>query len=381
MSMRVAPIALVALFVAGCGGGPAASPSAPPTGTPPATEAPTPTPLDVAAAFKTAFTAMKSGILTMTGQITVGAVQVSMTATNTVSGPDSTDTTTTTVGGVVTTTQHARVAGVRYVKAGNGPWLTDASPASSSDLGAELTRLAAIVTDAGTEQRGSATVHRLATPTGSTLDPRVFGLGGGAATQVAGTVVFFALGDGTPSAVTIHLTWSQPSGTTSVNGELAIDIGFSQLDVPHLIQAPQHVWPVFTSTSNAYRMAYPDDFDTSTGEGFEYFNAPNGGFAAVRRAASGGATLNELTSSEVAGNKTSFKTQTVTNEAATLGGAKARFLTATGTQASSNQKVALYEAIAVHGKYVYYVFWLGLPESAAADLVTFQKMLSTFAFG
>jgi hypothetical protein len=272
------------------------------------------------------------------------------------------------------------VAGFRYVKSGNGPWLTDTSPESSSQLGNELNRLAKLVTDAGTEQRGSATVHRLTTPAGSTLDPGVFGLGGGAASDLAGTIVFFALDDGTPSAVTIHLTWTQPGGTTAIHGELSIDIAFSQLGVPHLIKAPAHVWPVFASTSNAYRMAYPDDFSTTTVETIDYFEATTGAFVGVGRDAVGSSTLNGDVSAEIALIKKNYNTSTVTNEAATLGGATARFLTATGTHPASKQKVTLYEALAVHGKYIYYVFWIGPPDSAAPDLVTFRQMLSTFAF-
>src|SRR2546423_15256110 len=54
------------------------------------TEAPSPSPApDVSAAFTTAYAAIKTGILSVNGTVTVGQVQVSLSGSTTFSGPDS----------------------------------------------------------------------------------------------------------------------------------------------------------------------------------------------------------------------------------------------------------------------------------------------------
>jgi hypothetical protein len=384
-SLRVPGVVLVALIVVGCGSGAPASPEPTPSATPAATPgaaatvAPSPSP-DVAGAFRAAFAGMSSGVMTMTGRVTVGDVQLMITATNTFSGPDSSAVATRTIGGVVTSTSTIRVAGSRFVKTGSGPWLVDTSPVPTTELGTELSRLAAAASDAGTEVRGTVTVHRLTPASGASLDPASFGMGDSGITNVTSDVVFFALDDGTPNAVAIQLAWSQPSGSSSMDGGLQVEITFSQLGQPHFIQAPAHVWPVFSSKTNAFAMAYPDDFGTSLYKGVNYFDAPSGAVVGVgRSAAPSGTTLNASASYEASLIKKNYRAVTVKNDGTTLGGVRARFLSANGTD-TAKAKIVMYEVLAIKGKYLYFVFWFGRAGNEAADRATFEQMLSTFAF-
>jgi len=70
----------------------------------------------------------------------------------------------------------------------------------------------------------------------------------------------------------------------------------------------------------------------------------------------------------------------VANEASTLSGATARFLTATGKSKELGKTVQVYEAIAVKNDFVYYVLWVSEFGHAAEDLALFQQMLGTFAY-
>lgn len=73
-----------------------------------------------------------------------------------------------------------------------------------------------------------------------------------------------------------------------------------------------------------------------------------------------------------------LNTKTATNEAATLGGVKARVLALGGTNAGV--KVTTYEVIAVKGKYVYALVWFSKAGDEAAALATFTQMVSSFKF-
>jgi hypothetical protein len=362
----------------------------PPSGAPPASTgtapseapsvAPSPSPIaDVAPAFKAAWAKVTSGQMTLAGQATVGPVQLTIAGTTTFDGLDSSDTTTTTVSGVASETDHVATGGKRYVKKGTGPWLEDTSTAPANTLSHELGRVAALVTDSGLDSHNGTPAHKLVLPPGTAFDASTLGLASSGATDVQVTVTFYAKDDGTPVAVTLDATWSQPSGSSSVPVHMTLDIALSQLGVHHVIRVPDHVWVAYKSKRYGLRIAHPDDFDFSKGKFSDLFYGPNGEAIGVSRGSTGGFSLNVLTSGEVTFLKKDFHTKTVKNEDATLAGVKARMLSLTGTD-SQKQKVVVWEVIAVKGAYFYDVFWLSYTGNEAADKATFQQVLSTFSF-
>lgn len=368
-------VAVLTVSLAACGGAPATTPT--PTTAPSSTPAPTP---DVAGLFRSAFAAVESGVLSMTGTATVGAVQLSLTGTTTSNGPDSTSSSTTVVGGVTSTTERVTLGGKHYVRTPPGPWLEDGATASSPDLGDELERIAGLVVAAGTESRSGQLLYRLVPPDGTSFDPAALGLGSAGATNVASTVTFYALEDGTPVAMTLTLGWSQPSGTKTVDASMELEVEFSELGVAHTIRAPSDIWAVATSTRYGYRVAHPGDWDfDQSDKTYDYFWSPGDTFVgAFRDKLPSGVTLNKATAVEVASLKSSMKAKSVENEEATLGGVKARLLSANGVNGGAD--VAIFEAITIKDGYIHYLIWFSPAGHESSDLTTFRQMMATFAF-
>jgi hypothetical protein len=344
------------------------------------TDAPSPTPLDVAAAFKTAFAGIKSGVMDLSGQATIGAVQLTIAGSTTFSGLDSSDVTTTTISGVPSQVSHVQTGGKRYVKTGAGPWLDDTSVAPANNLSKELARVAAVVTDSGVESHRGTPAHKLLPPPGTTFDPAALGLAAAGATGVQVSVVFYAKDDGTPVAVTIDASWSQGSGASTAAVAMNLDITLSQLGVPHVIRAPDDVWVYFKSKRFGFRFAHPGDYDYFKAKYYDEFTGPASQFvAAGRQAKFAGETLNSLTTFFIGLDKKDFHAKTVKNTATTLAGEKARFLSLSGTD-SKKHKIVLYEVVCLRGKYVYDIYWISYAGSEATDLLTFQALIATFRF-
>lgn len=376
---RLAMAVIAALFIAACqpgGAVPSGSPTTDPT--PRATPKPSPTP-DVAALFSAAYGSVKSGVLTMTGSLRIGDVQLTISGQDTFNGPDHEDSILTSVAGVSTTTRHVRVAGARYAKNGIGPWLEDSSSASGADFGAELGRLAASVTDAGLEIRNGEKLHKLVPATGTKLDPTALGFGAADSTAEEGSVVFYATADGTPVALLLDASWTQPSGESTIDATLSLEVGFSDLGTRQTIRVPDHVWTVHASEQFAYQVAYPDTWDATGDTEVDIFVGPGESFAGIVRVElPDGMTLNILAKSEADTLREAYAAVEVTNDEYMLGGEKARLLKARGTDAG--QPVVAYEALAIHGADVYSVSWYSPADHEAADLATFEAMLASFAF-
>jgi hypothetical protein len=382
---RFAALVAMLIGVAACSSPPSPTATPLPTGaataSQAATEAPSPTPVpDVSAAFRTQFAAISSGVMELSGQATVGPVQLTVTGTTTFNGLDSSDVSTTTVSGVATIVNHVQTGGKRYVKKGNGPWLVDTSPAPSGSLSKELARVAALVTDAGLDTHGGLPAHRLVPPAGTVFDPSTLGLGSSAAADATVTVIFFAEDDGTPVAVNLDATWSQAAGGATVAVHMVLDIALSQLGVTHVIRVPDHVWTSFKSKRFGFRIAYPDDFDYSKGKTVDFFTGPFGQYVGGSRQSTRGFSLNSIVSQVSPAIKRDFHAKSVKNEAFTLAGAKARLLTFSGGVNSAKVKVVLYDVWCVKGSYVYELFWVSAVGNEANDLAAFKQILATFAF-
>ena len=137
---------------------------------------------------------------------------------------------------------------------------------------------------------------------------------------------------------------------------------------------------MFSSTANAFRIAHPTDVTTTLLNEIDYFQAPTGGIGGVGRDSRGAASLTKLTAAEIALIKKNWRTSAVNDEAFKVAGEAARFLTWTGTPPGGTTKGSAYEAVIVHGTYVYFVFWFASADTAAAELTVFKEMLSTFEF-
>lgn len=384
------PLSLVAalsLIASACGSAPAASEaavaglvSAPPASSAPA--APT-APPDLAGLLRDRFASITSGDQRVTGTLRIGEMQATFDGTLSVNGPDTTMSLAMTVGGTVTVEQRTKVAGARFVKHGDGPWLKDvgADSSGSADLQGELEAalVAAVDLDAGAS--GTAP-HRLASTVAS-FDPSRFGFAiPGQATPGTGTITFRAMPDGAPVSVTIAGTWMAPSGKELLDASMEINLEFTRINSRPVIAAPADVWTSFTSEGLGYSQAVPPTFDHVTDAGTEYFLGPDdraGDFGTARLSTSG-YKLNTLAESELESWTTELSVIKSTNEATTLGGERARLLSASGRSKKLGGKVTVYEAIAVHGKHYYIVFWIGPTAGAALGQPMMKQLLASFAF-
>ena len=368
----------LAIVLGGCSpSAPASAPAATVTPTPsPAVLAPSATPgPDVAALLADRYAAVTSGELTLEGTLVIGTTQATFRGASRSNGPDEASTLTMIVGGRASTEQRVRLAGTRYVQRGNGPWLLDTNAPSGSDLEGALKAALKAAKDLDAGKLGAAN-HRVVAAN-QPFDPANFGFTAPSAKGTA-TYSFLAKADGTPVSVIIAATWRQPSGEQTVDASLDLTLTFGRLNTKPAIAAPTPVWQAFVSDRWAYSVAYPSDYDYSKDKEADYFLAPSFGLVSVARVDSAGYTLNEFAQAALAESKKALNAKTATNQAATLGGVKARLLTVGGTNAGV--KVTTFEVLAVKGKYVYDMVWFSEAGDEAAALATFTQMMSTFKF-
>lgn len=376
---------VVSLAAVACGTTPAVS-EAPSTSAAVATAAPTivPTPIptappDVAALFAAQADSLKSGVLTVEGTATVGSVQLTMSGTSRYSGIDNDSRLITTVAGVATEVASVEVAGKRYEKKGDGPWL-ETAVSTGPGLASSLRTIAkGALTDTGTVQRNGQTVHKLVPNSSAAFDPASLLGSTAGATNMAAKPTLYAAEDGAPAGASIEATWTQASGETTVQVSMSIDIKFSSLGSAQTIRVPDHVWIPFTSTRYGSSLAYPDDFEYEKDKDYDWFWAPTFGGMSLARAASGGYSLTAWGKSMLDLWKKELRNDTSSNESYTLAGVKARLLTISGKD-DNDDKVVVYSLVAIKGKYAYVIEWYGLAGNEAADLATFKQVLSTFAF-
>jgi hypothetical protein len=382
---RVGAVTVLALLLAGCGAPASAPPTTTPTGTPqspaPTTAAiatPTPEPsIDVAPLFAESIAALKTGVVTFDGLVIVGDIQVTMSGATTFSGPDSTTATTTALGGVSTTVETVKVAGRQYARTGDGPWLEKVA-SNRPDLTEQLLGDPSNLTDLGTEMRAGQRVHRLEADRAD-FDPAALLASVEGVSAVEADIAFFALDDGTPVGAILEVSWLQASDDGSVDGSMALEMGFSQLGRPQTIRAPADVWTSFASERWGYAFAHPADYDHSSDKGYDYFFGPGDSWLSSARGKTFGYTLNVIAKAEMAGLKKALGAKSGTNEALTMGGIKGRLVTVAGKSKDLGGRYTVYEAIVVKGKFAYYVAWFSPAGSEAADLATFRQLVSTFA--
>ncbi|HUQ44651.1 MAG TPA: hypothetical protein VM451_09630 [Candidatus Limnocylindria bacterium] len=371
-----------AVLVGACGGSTPGTPN-PPTGAPttaPTTAVVTATPIptaapDTAALLAAEYAKVTSGELRLDGTLRIGDVQATFVGVSKSNGPDESSTLTTTLGSQASTEQRVRVAGRRYVQRGGGPWLVDPSTGGGSGFSDLLKNAlkAAVDLDAGV---AGAANHRV-----EAADQPFDAVSAGfakTATNGRATYTFLAKPDGTPVSVKLAATWTQPGQTGDVDAALDLTMAFTGLNTKPAVAAPSPVWQSFVSDRWDYSVAYPNDYDYDKDKDADYFIAPTYGAVSVGRGDADGYTLNQVATSELVLAKQLLKAKNGTNEAATLGGIKARAITVSGT--NDGVKVIYFEVIAVHGKNVYAVVWFGEEGDNEAQRAVFSQMLSTFQF-
>ena len=335
---------------------------------------------DVAAALREQLEAATSGEQRMSGTLRVGDIQATFESTSSSNGPDSTLVMSTTVGGVVSTEERAKVAGARYLRRGDGPWLNDSSTDENPGVGAAFKRALASVRDLDANASGSAP-HRLVSDT-LEFDPVEFGFAAaGQASPGTATFTFMTEPDGTPLSVLVEASWMARSGGGNDDASLDLTIEFVALNNGPAIKAPGDVWSMFSSDRFGYAYATPPAFNANGTKGYDGFIGPGAtSYILSSRAPSQGNGLNVIAESELATWQQQLQASDGTSDVITLGGEPARLLSVSGRSPDLGGKVSVYEAVAVKGKYFYVVVVVTPREDASSGRLLARQVLATFSF-
>lgn len=349
---------------------------------PAATVAPSPTEsADVVALFAAKAGSFKSGVMKFTGSATVGLTEVKLSGNTTFSGFDNSSQVSATVAGVEVQSETVQVVGKRYSRTGTGPWLEIPITNTSGDLSTQIGSAAkGSLKDEGTEDRNGQTVHKLVPSSTGAFDPSALLSGVTGAQDMHVDLAFYVTGDGTPVAASITATWTQKVGEQSYAGSLEFELTFSSLGQPQTIRIPEDVWVKFTSSRYHFAIAHPDDWTFFKAKGADELDAPTYAYVLASRQKSLGYTLNQWAKNEAASLKSFLGGKSISNEATTLGGVQARFLSGSGKAKQLGKTVVVYEVVAVKGGFEYFIVWVSQVGKADADKATFLQILSTWAY-
>jgi hypothetical protein len=377
-SHRLTPLALAAalsIALAGCGGG--ATPTSAPTPTPAPTPTAAPTPVDVAGEVLARLLAARTGVLALSGMMTVGGVDVPISGSIAIAGSDSQSTTTLELPGGRQTTGSIRVGTAKWSRSGDGPWVADPEPADrSKSLSAFLETLTSLE-DRGVATKAGRALHRLAPPASVTISPDALGFTDPGILDPTITMEFWAEDDGTPAFWSFAISWNQASGATSIPVALAMDLDLSGLGRTATVEAPEDPWEQFTSARFGYSMAHPPGWTVSEQEDVDSYLVDGTPYVTVAPQALKGYTLERFLTELISSYEDQLKTKPETNVEYVLAGQPARFMTYHFTN-DDGVEVYVADAVTVAGGTAWEVFLTEQAGSEAEDTPVFEAMLSTF---
>lgn len=367
---------LAALLVVGACGA-AATPTAAPTAEP--TPAPTATPeaVDVAEIFVTTLLAAPSGRLPISGTVTFGTTEATLSGGIQVAGQDSSTTLTFDIAGARQTQDSVRIGTQRWTREDPGPWVLEPDPADPErSLAAFLATLTSLE-DQGVVTKDGRELHRLLPPAGTAVTPEALGLD--PSIEVADIAVeFWAEPDGTPAIWTVGVTWTQATPDGSVPIDFVMDVDLSGLGEAVQIEPPADAWTRFVSSRFGYSIAHPADWRVVEDEGQDVLARGDEAFIYVAPQSAPGQSLDRFTEELVAYYERELGATFATNEAATLGGGPARFVT--GHFESDQGRLFLADTIAVRGDAGWEVYLLNQAGTEESDLEALGLFLGTFEF-
>ena len=266
MRTRTAPSAALTLAVvlvlalAACAGG-TASP-AQPSDTPTVAPTPTASPPDVAAAFAERINEELTFVSDLSGTVTVGDIEGTVSGRVDVVGSDVHSLTVIEIPGApIQENEFLRVDGVTYGRSENGNWVeldTDGSPATRDPITAALADAAALEV-VGTEEHDGETLHRIESTSGADISPADLGITSSDITEFEAEVAFLAEDDGTLAGIIFVAAWLQGTQGEPIPAEM--ELTFLAADRVATIEAPEEVWMRYESAEFGYRMDHPADWD------------------------------------------------------------------------------------------------------------------------
>jgi hypothetical protein len=372
---QLAALLVASLLVAACGGAvtPTPAPAVEPTPAPTAT----PAAVDVAEVFVTTLLAAQTGRLPVSGTVTFGTTEATLSGGLQIAGQDSSTTLTIDVSGARQTQDSVRIGTQRWTREDPGPWVLDPDPADPEQgLAAFLSTLTALE-DQGVATKDGRELHRLLPPAGTAVTPEALGLDPSIENADV-SLEFWAEPDGTPAIWSVGVGWTQaaPDGSTPI--EFVMDVDLAGLGEPVALEPPADAWTRFVSSRLGYSIAHPADWRVVEDDGQDVLARGEEAFIYVAPQSAPGQTLDRFTEELVAYYERELGAVFDTNEASTLGGKPARFVT--GHFESDQGRLFLADTIAMRGDTGWEVYLLNQAGTEETDLEALALFLGTFEF-
>jgi hypothetical protein len=318
--------------------------------------------------------------MAISGSVAVGTVEVPMTGTITISADDSQSIITLETPGASQTQQSIRVGSQQWNSSDGGPWLLNPTPNDrTKSLSAFLQTLTSLE-DRGVATHGGRQLHRLVPPASATISPEALGFTspGMQGTKIA--MEFWAEDDGSPAAWSFDVTWNQASGTTTVAARLVMDLDLSGLGQPVTVAAPGNAWERFVSVRFGYSMDHPSGWTVTEAEGQDSYLADGTPYVFVAPSARAGYTLERYSQEVLALYVEQLGAKLERDEAITLDGQPARFVTYRFRTSAQAPEVYVAEVLVMQGDTGWDIFLTDQGRTEPDSTPVFEAMLATFTF-
>jgi hypothetical protein len=376
LSMSLACVLALVVAVAGCGS--TAKPTASPTPRPTATPTPVPTssfpepsttPFAKSSQLGTNLAGLARASGKIQGTLLEGTESRKLSGTIAFKGPDSSIDL---IEGGVTDAHRDEivVAGKRYLRIDDGPWVSQGAKPSGTGLLATL-KAAGSGADEGIRQLGTKSYHRIVS-VGNTVDVAgALGLETWNWTEVNSRLRIWADDAGKPVGFGATLTWSEPIAGLATFCDLEIDVLFDASPKVS-IAAPKGAWKWIVDTDREISFAVPAAWATDTIEAMPdagaYLGKGQGEFA-YQRLQTGGAALELLADSLVKG----AGIEPDSRSYCAAGGRRAIcLLTSVPTS-----KVFMIETLAVQGGWAYVLVFYGSQTQKVANQKLNDEIVAT----
>jgi len=378
---RAAVAGALVLSLAACGGGAAPTPALTPVPTAATTPAPTtaPTPADVATEFLARLQAARTGVLVISGSVSVGTEEVPISGTITISGQDSQSVITLETPGASQVQESLRIGTQQWSRAAGGPWVLNPTPNDrTKSLSAFLQTLTALE-DRGVTAKDGRQLHRLVPPASVTISPEALGFTSPGVQDAKVAMEFWAEEDGTPAAWSFDVAWKEASGDTTVAARLVMDFDLGGLGKPSTVAAPADAWERFVSARFGYSMAHPPGWTVDEVDGADSYLADGTPYVTVSPSSMPGYSLERYVEELIALYQEQVGAKPETNEEIVFGDLPARFITYHFT---NDEGVAVYmaEALTMRGETGWDIYLVEQAGSEADDTPVLAAMLSTLTF-
>jgi hypothetical protein len=343
----------------------------------PATPTPTAAPVDAANPFIRLMALLRANV-GIEGTTVTGSTTSRDTGTMALASRSSDMDVTTTTGRKQTSSHVITASNLRYVTE-DGLWFEDGL-ASDDTLAALIVGIEDGVTDVGLETRTGRDLHHLTiSPPASAA--AAIGVPDKGSSDVVVTIDAWVEEDGTPVYMTLGATWTQASGSTTVDAQRTVELSFTDVGTAIAVDPPDEVWVKNTSKRYGYRVAYPEDwtFEKGSKKYSDSYWGDDGDRVYIARTSASGLSLMTWSNAiqKYLPQYTGYKgVKIISNKPAKLGTLPARKIEFTYKRGGDRYWVVYY--FTVKNNKLYYVDYESTSKTKAEDRATAAGFAASF---